>query len=201
MSKKRFTDSITEWLVKSSFDERVRSYASDVDFIGEGASARVYRCIHHGCEMAMKVVHIKLSYNSDASNEIELGFAMKKAMNEINIMMRIAHNTSSPYLMPILDAAVYPINNAEEYGLDVVIWMPLAVSLSKIDARINLRQSDVIAIGTNIAAALIELHSVGVIHRDIKPENIFSSNQKMFLFSVIMASQRYSPKAVAQEQK
>lgn len=135
--------------------------------IGSGGMGTVYlgklvksrRGLSAGTEVAVKVLHSHYMQNSDmvARFKREAGLGMILRHQGI---VRIHHVGS------------------ERLGTETVLFIVMeylrGVTLRSVLEQSGSLSDDVLRkIGHQVAAALAEIHSRGIIHRDIKPENIF----------------------------
>ncbi|MFL5616957.1 MAG: protein kinase domain-containing protein [Gemmatimonadaceae bacterium] len=123
--------------------------------LGAGGMATVYLAhdVRHDRDVAIKVLHP------------DLGAALgsERFLSEIRTTARLQH----PHILPLLDSG-------ETDGLLYYV-MPYVTGetlRTRIDRERQLPIDDALRIAREIADALGEAHSHGIVHRDIKPENI-----------------------------
>jgi serine/threonine-protein kinase len=130
------------------------SYAIERE-LGHGGMACVFRGRQREGD---RVVAIKV-----IRPEIAVGIGYQRFRREIELLMRLDH----PHILPLLETG--------EAGSYLYYTMPCAEGES-LKARLmrerRLPLADVMAVATQIGAALDYAHAQGVLHRDIKPENI-----------------------------
>lgn len=131
--------------------------------LGEGGFSHVAlaRDEISGIDVAIKVIHHKISDNRDLMEKI-----MDRFFQEMKILMQIDH----PHLLKIQD-----------YGFDSITWSPFYVMeyvdgktlmqfINQFEGEIRWEIADLIL--EQLLQGLSYLHSKGVVHRDLKPENI-----------------------------
>ncbi len=126
--------------------------------LGEGGMAIVYLAqdIKHDRHVAIKVLRPELSVSLGAD----------RFLREIKIAAKLTH----PHILPLYDSG-------EAAGLLYYV-MPFVEGESLrdlLDREQQLSLEDAVRIAREVAGALGQAHSYGVIHRDIKPENIMLS--------------------------
>jgi serine/threonine-protein kinase len=125
-------------------------------FIGRGATASVYECLH---SMLGRVVAVKLLHPHLACNET----ASKRFLREGRALSRIVH----PNVVDVLD-----VGDHEGSGFLV---MSLAAG-EDFSAHLRRRQrmavTEIADVMLPVIAAVAAAHDAGVIHRDLKPSNI-----------------------------
>jgi|GEM_PF-5537661 len=172
--------------IKSAWDEW-----KIVQTLGSGTYGKVYKAVKrdHNIEMvsAIKVIEISKSLldsdiiTTDYETKIRLREILERSVREIEIMSRLK---SEPNIVSIDDFKV--IDN--EMGWDIYIRMELLTKFSEyldsktVDRKLNLTESEIIKIGTDICSAL-ELcakQNPPIVHRDIKPSNILVTKSGNF---------------------
>ena len=123
--------------------------------LGQGGMATVYLAhdIKHERDVAIKVLHP------------ELGAALgaDRFLSEIKTTARLQH----PHILPLLDSGA--ADGLLYYVMPLVTGETLRARLER---ETQLPVDDALRIACDVAEALAEAHTRGVIHRDIKPENI-----------------------------
>jgi TPR repeat protein/predicted Ser/Thr protein kinase len=155
--------------------------------LGRGAMGVVYRArASSGEVLALKVMALGKCSNAERAARFE---------REVKVLQRLEH----PGLIQLVDAG-------EDQGRR---WFATRLvegeSLDAVLARGPLPVEEAIALGTQLAEALLVAHAVGVIHRDVKPGNVIVSGPKRYVLSdfgltrdlEIEESQRLSQTGVA----
>ncbi|MDH4043339.1 MAG: serine/threonine-protein kinase [Gemmatimonadota bacterium] len=127
--------------------------------LGEGGMAFVYLAndVKHDRQVAIKVLKPELAASLGA----------ERFLREIQITAKLQH----PNILPLYDSG-------EADGLLYYV-MPFVVGESLSDLIARERQlsiHDAVQITREVAEALANAHSFGLIHRDIKPDNVMMSN-------------------------
>jgi serine/threonine protein kinase len=126
------------------------------EFIGDGASARVYRGIHKpsGRAVAVKVLH----------PEQELMHkALKRFLREAQLLCKLTHKNI---------VKGYEVRKVNGFRYVSMEWVDGGTVLEEIDRRGRLDGPNALHITRQMASALACLHGNGIIHRDIKPGNV-----------------------------
>jgi len=123
--------------------------------LGHGGMAHVFRArrLDDDATVALKVIR----------PEISIGIGYDRFRREIALLEALDH----PHILPLLETG--------EIGPYIYYTMPCALGASLKERLIReqrLAVPEVVAIATQIGAALDHAHGRGVLHRDIKPENI-----------------------------
>src|SRR5687768_1791920 len=127
-----------------------------VDLIGEGGSGTVYKAVDEnlGEEVALKVLRPDRLSDEDV---------LRRFRNESSVGRRVTHRTVVRIRdLPEQDGFAFLV-------MDYVAGTSLSTLLRE---RGRLPQDEALAITRQVAAALGEAHSQGVVHRDLKPGNV-----------------------------
>jgi serine/threonine-protein kinase len=126
------------------------------DFIGDGASARVYRGVHKptGREVAVKILH--------PEQELMVK-ALKRFLREAQLLCKLSHGNI------VKGFEVRKVNGFRYVAME---WVDGGTVLEEVDRRARLDGPNALHITRQIASALDYLHGNGIIHRDIKPGNV-----------------------------
>lgn len=143
--------------------------------LGAGGMATVYLAhdLRHDREVAIKVLHP------------DLGAALggDRFLGEIRTTARLQH----PHILPLLDSG-------EAGGLlfYVMPYIRGETLRDRLERETQLPVADALRIAGEIAGALTEAHSQGIVHRDIKPENILLSGAHALVadFGIALAVQQ-----------
>jgi len=123
--------------------------------LGAGGMATVYLAhdLRHEREVAVKVLHP------------DLGAALggERFLTEIKTTARLQH----PHILPLLDSGA-----ADGLLYYVMPFVRGETLRARLERETQLPLDDALRIARQVADALDEAHSRGIIHRDIKPENI-----------------------------
>ncbi|HUR28016.1 MAG TPA: AAA family ATPase [Planctomycetota bacterium] len=123
--------------------------------IGAGATSVVYRALHGGADVAVKVLHD--SGSSAASDAAAVLFRQEAAA-----LARLDH-----------DGVVRVLEAGEDLGTKyLVMELVEGESLSALLSRGPLSEEGVIRLAKVLAGGLAEVHRCGLVHRDVKPSNI-----------------------------
>ncbi|WP_437834946.1 serine/threonine-protein kinase [Sorangium sp. So ce1153] len=137
---------------------RVEGYEV-VSLVAVGAMCHVYeaRSEHAARSVAVKALHEALCADEDI---------VTRFFNEASVLRSIQH----PYIVPLLAAGTLP--SGSPYM--VLEWLPsdLARALADGDEGCALPLRTAARLASQIASALLALHSRGIIHRDLKPANV-----------------------------
>jgi serine/threonine-protein kinase len=150
--------------------------------LGHGGMARVFRARRSD---GAGVVAIKV-----IRPEISVGIGYQRFRREIELLMRLDH----PHILPLLETG--------EAGTYLYYTMPCADGES-LKARLvrdgTLPLADVVALASQIGAALDYAHARRVLHRDIKPENILWHENRWTLcdFGVARALEAAAPDSLS----
>ncbi|HEX9631264.1 MAG TPA: serine/threonine-protein kinase [Gemmatimonadales bacterium] len=164
--------------VRAAFAE---FYAIDEE-LGRGGMACVFRARRRDDDATVAVKVIR--------PEISIGIGYKRFRREIELLMRLDH----PHILPLLETG--------EAGPFLYYTMPCAAGES-LKARLvrtrHLPLADVLAVASQIGAALDYAHAHGVLHRDIKPENILWHEDRWMLcdFGVARALEAAAPDSLS----
>lgn len=133
---------------------------SDLDVVGHGASATVYRATQDGYDrqVALKVLNIDIS-----DRRAQKRFQRERALN--------GRLSGHPNVVTVLDSGFvdgrYPYLAMELFELGSLA--DLVRDRGPFDVATTLH------VGVRIAGALESAHQLGVLHRDVKPQNILWS--------------------------
>jgi serine/threonine-protein kinase len=150
--------------------------------LGRGGMACVYQARRREDDVPVAVKVIR--------PEISVGIGFKRFQREIELLMRLDH----PHILPLLETG--------EAGPYLYYTMPCAVGES-LKARLvhdrRLPFADVLAVASQIGAALDYAHAADVLHRDIKPENILWHEDRWALcdFGVARALEAATPESLS----
>ncbi|HWN66038.1 MAG TPA: serine/threonine-protein kinase [Haliangium sp.] len=125
--------------------------------IGSGGMARVYEARHR---FLGHRVAIKLLYPEHCSDP----HLVRRFCNEGRAAAAIEH----PGLVRYFD-----VGRTAECDVYLVMELLAGESLHRRLTRAPLPEAAAVAIGRQIASALVAAHAHGLVHRDIKPENVF----------------------------
>ncbi len=160
--------------------------------IGEGSFGTVYRCVCNAkgklTERAVKIISIPQSEKEieslrlDGMSEDETEKYFKDVVdnftNEIKVMETLS---DSEYTVSIDEYKV--VKREDSFGWDIYIRMELLTDFRKYAEQNEIREEDVIRLGSQICKALDYCAKKGIIHRDIKPENILVDRDGNFKLS------------------
>ncbi|HEX5139155.1 MAG TPA: serine/threonine-protein kinase [Planctomycetota bacterium] len=127
-----------------------------LEFVGDGASARVYRGVHKptGRDVAVKVLH--------PEQELMVK-ALKRFLREAQLLCKLGHRSI---------VKGYEVRKVNGFRYVAMEWVDGGTVLEEIDRRGRLDGANALHITRQIASALQYLHENGIIHRDIKPGNV-----------------------------
>jgi len=131
-----------------------------LEFVGDGASARVYRGVYIKRELpvAVKVLH----------PEQELvPKSLKRFMREAHLLCKLKHDNI---------VKGYEVRKVNGFRFLSMEWIEGGTVLEEIDRRGRLDGPTALHITRQIASALGYLHGKGIVHRDIKPGNVLVDN-------------------------
>jgi formylglycine-generating enzyme required for sulfatase activity/tRNA A-37 threonylcarbamoyl transferase component Bud32 len=134
--------------------------------IGRGATAIVYSAVHPalGFDLAIKVL---LAGRSSTPR------VRQRFQREVAALRRVRH-----------DGLVEVVDSGEEDGLP---WLAMrrvtGMTLEERLRRGPLEVDEVLAIGCQLAEALVAAHAAGLVHRDLKPENVIATPQGHYVIS------------------
>ncbi|MCG7855160.1 MAG: serine/threonine protein kinase [Methanoregulaceae archaeon] len=138
----------------SGFPEQLASKYRNIEYLGQGGIARVYRAEH---DSDGRVVAVKIPIVPDEQTGTHF-------MREIRFWERLHH----PNILAIYAANILPVPYVEmEYAHHSLKDCPLPFS-----------PDGAVRVIRGIAAGLSFAHEKGVIHRDIKPENILCAGDR-----------------------
>jgi serine/threonine-protein kinase len=126
--------------------------------LGQGGMATVYLAVDvkHDRRVAIKVMR----------SEIAASLGGDRFLREIQLAARLQH----PHILMLIDSG--EVDGVLYYVMPYVEGESLATRLAR---ERQLPLDDAVQITREVASALREAHSQGVIHRDIKPDNILLS--------------------------
>lgn len=126
--------------------------------LGQGGMATVYlaRDLKHDRLVAIKVLH----------PELAASMGSERFLREIQITAKLSH----PHILPLYDSG-----EADGFLYYVMPFVEGESLASKVTREKQLSIEESIQITREVAEALAQAHSYGLIHRDIKPENIMLS--------------------------
>jgi eukaryotic-like serine/threonine-protein kinase len=126
------------------------------EFVGDGASARVYRGVHvpTGKDVAVKVLH--------PEQELMVK-ALKRFLREAQLLCKLTHGNI---------VKGYEVRKVNGFRYVAMEWVDGGTVLEEVDRRGRLDGPNALHITRQIASALEYLHGNGIIHRDIKPGNV-----------------------------
>jgi serine/threonine-protein kinase len=126
--------------------------------LGRGGMATVYLAhdLKHDREVAIKVLRPELAATLGA----------ERFVREIEIAAKLTH----PHILPLYDSG-----EADGFLYYVMPYVEGESLRDRLHRERQLPLEDAIRIAREVASALSNAHSLGVIHRDIKPENILLS--------------------------
>jgi len=142
--------------------------------LGQGGMATVYLAhdLKHDRQVAIKVLHP------------DLGAALggERFLSEIRTTAKLQH----PHILPLLDSG--EADGLLFYAMPYVRGETLRDRLTR---ETQLPIADALRIAGEIADALAEAHTQGIVHRDIKPENILLSGAHALVadFGIALAVQ------------
>ena len=127
-----------------------------LEYVGDGASARVYRGIYkpRGLRVAVKVLH--------PEQEL-LRKPLKRFMREAHLLCKMEH----PNIV-----RGYEVRKIGGFRFLSMEWIEAGEILEHIERRGRLDSPTALHLTRQIASALAYLHGRGVLHRDIKPGNL-----------------------------
>ena len=128
------------------------------EVLGSGHNSIVYRVTKESKEYALKLTH--------ASDEI----TEELSRNYLSKMASIAR-LSHPHIVQLYDYGIQ-----DDFYYSVMEYLPGPVLSEQISKMGKLDSTYVVKVITEIALALSELQSNGIVHRDIKPQNIICTS-------------------------
>ena len=129
--------------------------------LGHGATGIVYEAEHQWTRrrVALKVLRSELSTNERV---------VERFLREARVCAELSH----PALVAVLDMGQDEHDGLLYLAQELVEGQTLRALL---DERSPLREDEALAVVSDIAEALSEVHAAGLVHRDVKPENIIVS--------------------------
>ncbi len=126
------------------------------EFIGDGASARVYRGVHKptGRSVAVKVL---------LPEQELMHKALKRFQREAQLLCKLQHESI---------VKGYEVRKVNGFRFVAMEWVDGTTVLEEVDRRGRIDGSNALHVTRQIASALEYLHGNGIIHRDIKPGNV-----------------------------
>ena len=128
--------------------------------IGAGGMGEVYLAHDSrlGRQVALKLLPAYLSGDSDRLRRFEQEARAASSLNHPNVCM------------------IHEVGEMKDGRHYIVMEHIDGVTLRQQMATHSLKQSQVLDIATQVAAALAAAHGAGIVHRDIKPENVMVRN-------------------------
>lgn len=129
--------------------------------IGEGSTGTVYRGVlaPGGEQVAVKVFR----YGPG-----DAGFDQRRFDWEVRVAREVSGH---PHLPVVHDAGITPATN-RPYIVSTLYGG--GTLLDRVARGGPMTESEVVAMGGELAIALVTMHQLGVVHADVKPENVFS---------------------------
>jgi len=126
--------------------------------LGSGGMARVYlaRDVKHDRPVAVKVLNPELAASLGA----------ERFLREIQVTAKLNH----PHILPLYDSG--EAGGFLYYVMPFVEGESLADQIAR-DKQLSIKEA--VQIAREVAEALAQAHSYGLVHRDIKPQNILMS--------------------------
>ncbi|AKU18730.1 hypothetical protein VV02_07450 [Luteipulveratus mongoliensis] len=123
--------------------------------LGEGGMGVVHKGLdERGDEVAIKVLRAHIAHDADARDRLR---------REVSTLSRVRHDS----VAPVLDADV----DGDRPYL-VTRYIPGPPLDEVVEEHGPLGPQQLVVLGRGLAAALREIHAVGVVHRDVKPGNV-----------------------------
>lgn len=131
-----------------SFPEKLTSKYHDINVIGSGGMAVVYRGKRNRDK---EVIALKIPFSADETSG-------KTFLNEMSVWRDLSH----PHIVKVTDQNIFPVPYVE------MEYLPRSLK----DITLPVPVSRATGIIRQIGSALVYAHEKGVIHRDIKPGNV-----------------------------
>jgi serine/threonine protein kinase len=153
---------------------------TEIEQIGQGGQKTVFSCLINGEKFALKFMDVTDVKNeegeSDDTDEVK-NEVLARATREIDIMNK-CDSTSLVKLGPI------GLEIREYEGKRLLFFSEEHIDgddLSTIIKTQTLSEHSIIQLGIDIATAVGQLSTIGMVHRDIKPQNIMQRSNGTFV--------------------